>query len=181
MPTYTVHQPPRREGRPVPGPERFVFVRDGFHVWAFLLPPLWMLLHRLWLVLLGYAVVIVAVTVAFAVAGIPQWADALASLLFGILIGLEAATLRRWTLTRRKWTQLGYVVAEDEELAERRFFAAICTRRRKLSSAPSAKAGTTSRSSSPATPTRWRERTASCCRASAPSLTAARASTPSTA
>ena len=123
MPTYTVHQPPRREGRPVPGPERFVFVRDGFHVWAFLLPPLWMLLHRLWLVLLGYVVVIVAVTVAFAVVGIPQWADALASLLFGILIGLEAATLRRWTLTRRKWTQLGYVVAEDEELAEQRFFA----------------------------------------------------------
>lgn len=123
MPTYTVHQPPQREGRPVPGPERFVFVRDGFHVWAFLLPPLWMLLHRLWLVLIGYVVVIAAVTVAFAVAGIPQWADAIASLLFGILIGLEAATLRRWTLTRRKWTQLGYVVAEDEELAEQRFFA----------------------------------------------------------
>jgi hypothetical protein len=121
MPTYTVHQPPQREGRPVPGPERFVFVRDGFHVWAFLLPPLWMLLHRLWLVLLGYVVAIVAVTVAFAVADIPPWADAIASLLFGVLIGLEAASLRRWSL--RKWTQVGFVVAEDEELAERRFFA----------------------------------------------------------
>jgi hypothetical protein len=121
MPTYTVHQPPQREGRPVPGPERFVFVRDGFYVWAFLLPPLWMLLHRLWLVLLGYVVVVAVMAVAFAVADIPQWADAIASLLFGILIGLEAATLRRWSL--RKWTQLGYVVAEDEELAERRFFA----------------------------------------------------------
>lgn len=121
MPTYTVHQPPQREGRPVPGPERFAFVRDGFHFWAFLLPPVWMLLHRMWLVLIGYVVVVVAMTVAFAVAGIPSWADAIASLLFGVLIGLEAASLRRWSL--RKWTQLGYVVAEDEELAERRFFA----------------------------------------------------------
>ena len=25
---------------------RFVFVRDGFHFWAFLLAPLWMLRHR---------------------------------------------------------------------------------------------------------------------------------------
>ena len=32
-------------------PERFVFVRDGFHFWAFLLAPLWLLWHRLWLVL----------------------------------------------------------------------------------------------------------------------------------
>ena len=121
MPTYTVHRPPQREGRPVPGPERFVFVRDGFYVWAFLLPPLWMLLHRLWLALLGYLLLTAIMAVAFALAGIPSWADAVASLLFGVLIGLEAATLCRWSL--RKWRQIGYVVAEDEELAERRFFA----------------------------------------------------------
>ena len=31
-----------------------VFVRDGFHFWAFLLAPLWLLLHRLWLALVIY-------------------------------------------------------------------------------------------------------------------------------
>ena len=31
-----------------------MFVRDGFHFWAFLLAPLWLLVHRLWLALLGY-------------------------------------------------------------------------------------------------------------------------------
>ena len=43
-----------------PDPERFVFVRDGFTFWAFLLAPVWMLRHRLWLVLLGYVLVMVA-------------------------------------------------------------------------------------------------------------------------
>ena len=35
-------------------PERFVFVRDGFYFWAFLLGPVWMLWRRLWLVLRVY-------------------------------------------------------------------------------------------------------------------------------
>ena len=43
MPTYTVHEPPPRKGETVTAPERFVFVRDGFYVWAFLLAPLWLL------------------------------------------------------------------------------------------------------------------------------------------
>ena len=37
-------------------------------------------------------------------------------------MGLEAASLQRWTLSRRKWRQLDIVVADSEEAAERRFF-----------------------------------------------------------
>ncbi len=61
MPTYTVHEPPLKKRETSPNPERFAFVRDGFHFWAFLLGPLWMLTHRLWLVLIGYIVVNVAI------------------------------------------------------------------------------------------------------------------------
>ena len=39
-----------------------------------------------------------------------------------MLMGLEAASLRRWTLSRQKWRPLDVVVADDEEAAERRFF-----------------------------------------------------------
>jgi len=35
---------------------------------------------------------------------------------------LEAASLQRWTLSRRNWRQLDTVVGDDEETAERRFF-----------------------------------------------------------
>ena len=35
-------------------------------------------------------------------------------LLVAILMGFEAASLRRWTLSRRKWRQVDIVVADDE-------------------------------------------------------------------
>jgi hypothetical protein len=43
-------------------------------------------------------------------------------LLIALLMGLEGASLQRWTLSRRKRRQLGIVVAPDQEAAERRFF-----------------------------------------------------------
>jgi hypothetical protein len=46
------------------------------------------------------------------------------ALLLALLIGLEASSLRRWTLARRGWSNLGVVVADDAELAQRRFFDA---------------------------------------------------------
>jgi hypothetical protein len=42
--------------------------------------------------------------------------------LLALLLGFEAASLARLTLSRRKWRQLDIVVADDEEAAERRFF-----------------------------------------------------------
>jgi hypothetical protein len=122
MSIYTVHEPPPRANEDAPDPVRFVFVRDGFSFWAFLLSPLWMLRHRLWLVLIGYLVVAVALQVAVAMLG------ASASVMFGVgfllslLVGFEAATLRRFTLARRGWQSVGIVVGDDVESAERRFF-----------------------------------------------------------
>jgi hypothetical protein len=39
------------------------------------------------------------------------------------LVGLEAGTLRRVTLRRRGWREVGLISANDREVAERRFFA----------------------------------------------------------
>lgn len=124
MPTYTVHEPPPRKNESVAAPERFVFVRDGFHFWAFLLPPLWLIARRLWVALILYVIVAVALEFGMAWAKVPSGWRIVVELMLGIVIGLEAATIQRWTLQRRRWKTLGFVVAEDEELAERRFFAA---------------------------------------------------------
>ena len=32
------------------------------------------------------------------------------------------SSIRRWSLSRRGWQQLGFVVAEDAEMAEQRFY-----------------------------------------------------------
>jgi Protein of unknown function (DUF2628) len=125
MPTFTVHQPPPKKGEAesAPNPERFMFVRDGFYFWAFVLAPVWLLAKRLWLALLGYLVLSGLLGAALYVIGAPSPVKFLASFLIGLLVGFEAATLWRWTLTRRRWKALGFVVAEDAEMAERRFFA----------------------------------------------------------
>src|SRR5207247_168452 len=39
-----------------------------------------------------------------------------------LLVGFEAATLRRFTLARRRWRNVGIIVGDDLEIAERRFF-----------------------------------------------------------
>jgi hypothetical protein len=61
-----------------------------------------------------------------------------ADLLLALLLGLEAASLERWTLSRRNWRQLDIVVADDEEAAERRFFERWTASRRALSNDQSA-------------------------------------------
>jgi hypothetical protein len=130
MAVYTVHQPPVKAaqaanaGQIPADPDRFAFVRDGFHFWAFVLSPLWMIRRRLWLVLLLYVALTVTVEIALNVLGASDGAQFAVAMLIGFLVGLEAGTLRRWTLTRRGWRNIGTVVGEDLEEAERRFFSA---------------------------------------------------------
>jgi hypothetical protein len=122
MAVYTVHEPPPKRYEQASDPERFAFVRDGFSFWAFVLGPVWMLRHRMWLVLLGYAATVAALE------GMLQVLDASESVSFAVggflalLIGFEAATLRRFTLGRRRWRNVGIIVGDDVEIAERRFF-----------------------------------------------------------
>jgi hypothetical protein len=128
MPTYTVHAPLPKQGDTTSAPERFVFVRDGFHTWAFLLAPLWLLWRRLWLALLGYVVVSVALGAFLYLLGVSLTVKFLAGALLSLLVGFEAPTLWRWTLVRRGWRSLGFVVGDDREAAERRFFATWANR-----------------------------------------------------
>jgi hypothetical protein len=121
MAIYTVHEPPRRDADVLAHTDRFRFIRDGFSWGAFLFGPLWMLRHRLWLVLLLYLIVLAVVLVGLRTSPVGMVA---AVELVSLLIGIEASSLRRWTLGRRRWTGLGVVVGDDLEAAERRFFDA---------------------------------------------------------
>ncbi|TMJ30741.1 MAG: DUF2628 domain-containing protein [Alphaproteobacteria bacterium] len=120
MSIYTIHVPPA-ELSPS-SPDRFVFVRDGFSFWAFLLGPLWILWHRLWLVFIGYVALAVLLQVGLRLIGASTPVTFTAGALLALLVGFEAATLRRATLARRGWTSAGIVVGDDLESAERRFF-----------------------------------------------------------
>jgi Protein of unknown function (DUF2628) len=137
MPVYTVHAPviSHANGRAT---DRFAFVRDGFHFWAVLLSPLWLLWHRLWLALIGWIILLLALDVGMASLGASRTAIFVANVLVAVLMGFEAASLRRWTLSRRNWRQLDIVVAADEEQAERRFFDRWTAKQRSLANDQSA-------------------------------------------
>src|SRR5437667_8805450 len=115
MPVYTVHEPPRRnsDDDDLAHTSRFVFVRDGFHFWAFLLAPLWMLRHRMWIEFIAYCLIVGGITFVLRRLGVAGSAGALVGLLIAVLVGIEASSLRRWKLTRRGFTDPGVVVGED--------------------------------------------------------------------
>src|SRR6478752_4361598 len=110
MPTYTVHAPPQTAGDMTVHPECFVFVRDGFHFWAFFFAPFWLLARRLWLALVVYGLINGIIIMSAGMVDAPVWAIALATFLIALLVGFEASPLRRWKLSRRGWKTIGFVV-----------------------------------------------------------------------
>jgi hypothetical protein len=129
MPVFTVHAPVDG-GADLAATDKFTFVRDGFHFWAMAASVLWLLWHRLWLALIGWIVVTVAIGLGLSALGAGSGTILFADFVIAILMGFEGASLQRWTLSRRKWRQLDIVVADDEEAAERRFFDRWTARQR---------------------------------------------------
>jgi hypothetical protein len=122
MPVYTIHAPLAESRGVVAATDRFVFVRDGFHFWAFVAGLIWLIWHRLWWALLGYVVISIVGEVALSMLGAGSGTRLTVMVLFALLMGFEAASIRRWTLSRGNWRQLDMVVADDAEMAEQRFF-----------------------------------------------------------
>lgn len=90
-------------------------VADRFSWFAALLPPVYALVHGLWLMLLGWVVGVLALWALGLYAG----GDAAfwTYILLAVLTGLEAPTLRRTWLSRHGWRYRGEIVAPDEDLA----------------------------------------------------------------
>ena len=119
MPVYTIHAPlsPRAGAR---SSDDMTLVRDGFHFWAFVFGPLWLLWHRLWLAFLGFIALLGLIEVAGRF-GLNASGRASVQIVLLILLGVEAASLLRFGLSRRNWQQVDVVVAPDEDSAMQRF------------------------------------------------------------
>jgi len=123
MPVYTVHEPPQRhDDDTLAHTARVRFVRDGFHFWAMVLAPLWMLRHRLWIELIAYLLIVGGAVFVMRRLGIEEEAGVLVALFLAVLVGMEASSLLRWKLARRGFEQVDVVVGDRLEEAERRFF-----------------------------------------------------------
>ena len=91
-------------------------VPDRFSWFAALLPPVFALVHRLWLELIVYVAIVVVLSSA------ALWIGDDASfwiyVVFAVWIGFEAASIRRSALQRQGWSYRTDVVAAADDLAE---------------------------------------------------------------
>lgn len=119
--SYTVHLPPAAPGK---DPDAKVeVVGDVFSPIAFVAPWAYFLIHRMWLEALGAVALIAAGVGAGYLLGLPSTAGQFIGIAAGLFIGLEAVSLKRWSLARRGYVEAGVIVAASQDEAERRFFA----------------------------------------------------------
>ena len=122
MAAYVVMEPPGRPSEEAR--DRASFIRDGFSLLAFLVPPLWLLWHRLWI----EAALVFAASLGLGTLGEALGlgaAGAALSFLVSLYVGLEGAALRIAALTRRGWSDRGVVEADNREEAEIRYLTAL--------------------------------------------------------
>jgi Protein of unknown function (DUF2628) len=129
MPTFAILEPPPYQHTTGEQTDRFIFLQERFSPGAFLLGPLWMIWRRLWLVLVLYLVGVGLIGYGLRLLGIGWPVVAFVLVLGHLLLGLEATSLVRWTRVRRGWQECGVVIADDLDMAERRFFDNRAARR----------------------------------------------------
>ena len=122
MKVYTLHVPVDAAPGDGDALEDAEFVKDGFSWGAFVFTFFWFFWHRLWLAGLAILAAVVALSVALGVLRVGTPASVTAELLLCILIGLEAGSLRRWTLRKRK-PVADVVSASSRDEAEAKSFA----------------------------------------------------------
>lgn len=123
MTTYTLHLP--RDARPgdPAALEDAELVKDAFSWGAFFFTFLWFFFHRLWLAGLGVLMLVLAFGGALEMLDVHEAAGTAAALLLQVLIGLEANSLKRWTLARHGFVLVDVVTAADRDEAEAKAFA----------------------------------------------------------
>jgi hypothetical protein len=136
MKTYTLHlASDARPGDP-DALERAILVRDGFSWGAFLFGPLWFFANRLWLAGLAILAAYLALGVTLRFGGLPAGPRFLIALLAAILVGLEANSLRRWTLRRGGRPAVDVVARRRRDEAETELFRRWLTGSRPQAASP---------------------------------------------
>lgn len=123
MTTFTLHL--ARDARPgdPAALDKAEVVKDAFSWGAFFFTFLWFFYHRLWLAGLGTILVLIAFGGLLNALDVHPAAAFLAQMLLHVLIGLEANSLRRWTLARSGRPAIDAVTAADRDEAEAKAFA----------------------------------------------------------
>ncbi|TPI77621.1 DUF2628 domain-containing protein [Mesorhizobium sp. B2-8-9] len=114
MAIYVVMAPPAGNKA-----EDAIFVRDSFTWLGFLVAPLWLAWHRMWIEAALTFIVMAILSVAGERLGL-EGAGSLLSLLVSLYVGFEGQGLRIASLRRRGWREWGVIEAGNLADAETR-------------------------------------------------------------
>ena len=135
MVTYTVYEPPNASANRLESAEQLVFVKDGYAIFGALLPPVWLLVKRMWLEFALYVGGTGLLVWALTSAGATELSNALL-LIIQIVFGFEAGALYGASLERRGWRLVGTVAGRGQEDSERRFLEVWLPTRTEIPAAP---------------------------------------------
>jgi hypothetical protein len=115
---FTVHEPSNAPADLLKRGEGLLFVKDGFAWWAAFpyTSFLWLVRHRMWECVCGYLVLVCALAGMISVFPGSSPVAILALIGLHLILGTEGNGLRRWTLRRRGYRELG--VASGRNLGE---------------------------------------------------------------
>jgi hypothetical protein len=119
MTLYSIFEKPQAKAAKNRGP---VAIADRFSWLAMLLPPVFALVHGLWLLLAFWIALVVGLAYAARIIG-PDAAIMLYALV-AVFLGFEAPAFRRDWLGFRGWQWRGDVVSSAEDLAQRDYLSA---------------------------------------------------------
>ena len=126
MKVYTAHQRPYWQVSESDARDQTVFlVREGFNWFALVVPLIWALWHRLWLIAGAIVVAALALNFIAVLLAIAEPYVSIVSFALLLWVGFEANDLRRWSLRRAGWRDLGIVSGRDRSEAEWRYFSTL--------------------------------------------------------
>ena len=123
MKTFTVHEPAEPASDPLKRADQLVFIKEGVAWLALFFPVIWLLVQRLWLVLVLFILAAIGISAAATSLGVNQEIVAWATIALGVLLAFQANDLRRWKLDRKGYRMVAAVAGNSREDCERRFFA----------------------------------------------------------
>lgn len=122
MASWFVFEPAKTAPSTLEAADKSVFVKDGFSLGAFLVPPVWLLWRRMWLVFLAWLALQVALGAVTLMLSLDQRIAGVLSLLVSLAFALEANALRAWTMRRQGWRLTGIASGQTLDEAEQRHF-----------------------------------------------------------
>lgn len=116
---YSVHV---KTGGMVDPVRDVVFVREGFSAAAVVFGGFWLVWHRMWGVLAGYAGIVLALTGLSYFGGLPSVIPTSLNVAVAFILGFEGGNLRRWWLGQTGFEEVAVTSGSSRIDSEERYF-----------------------------------------------------------